>query len=122
MLELRRTKAGIFEEEFAVNLYEFEKAVEEYRKGNQELLEKIIVPAESAIKKVYPIVQIKAENLKQIFTGKPIYKKDVLKDEGWKIESTVSVFCGEQFVGMYKIFRGKEIFAKPEFVFQTIGK
>jgi len=120
MLELRRISAGIFDESFAVNLYEYEKAVEEYKNGNDELLKKIIIPAEDAIKKVYPVVNIKSENLQQIFTGKPIYKKDLLKDEGWKVDSVASVFCNDEFVGMYKIFRGKEIFARPEFVMQPI--
>lgn len=120
MLELRRTNAGIFDEENSSNLYDFEKAAEEYKNGNDELLRKIIIPADEAIRKVYPVLEIKEENLKQIFTGKPIYKKDVLKDEGWKINSVAGVFCKGQFIGMYKIFRGKEIFAKPEFVMQPV--
>lgn len=122
MLELRRTDAGIFEEEFAINLYEFEKAVEEYNNGNSELLEKIIIPAETAIKKVYPIAEIRPDNLKQTLTGKPIYRKDLIKDEGWKVESILGVFCEGEFVGMYKVIRGKEIFAKAEYVFQKITK
>ncbi len=122
MLELRRTNAGIFDEDFVINLYEFEKAVDSWKKGNFELLKKIIIPAEEAIKKVYPILEIKSDNLKQIFTGKPIYKKDVLKDEGWKVETIVGVFCEDKFVGMYKIFRGKEIFARAQFVMQPQGK
>ncbi len=120
MLELRRMEAGIFDESFAVNLYEFEKAVDEYKKGSEELLRKIIIPAEVAIKKVFPVVEIKEENLKQIYTGKPIYKKDIVKDGGWKKDSTVSVFFGDTFVGMYKVIRGKEIFAKAEYVLQPV--
>ena len=58
MLELRRIRAGIFSEDgifFAgkkhkenesVNLYDFEKAVEEYKKGNEKLLREMIIPAE----------------------------------------------------------------------------
>lgn len=120
MLELRRTDAGIFDESFAVNLYEFEKAVDEYKKGNDNLLREIIIPAETAIKKVYPVVEIKSENLKQIFTGKPVYRKDIVKDDGWKVDAVVSVFCENKFIGMYKIIRGSEILAKPEFVMQPI--
>ncbi|MGY4884098.1 MAG: RNA-guided pseudouridylation complex pseudouridine synthase subunit Cbf5 [Nanobdellota archaeon] len=120
MLELRRTDAGIFNEEFAVDMYEFEKAVDEYKNGNEELLKNIIIPGE-IIAKIYPEIQIKEEGLKQIFTGKPIYKKDLVKDEGWKINSIVSAFCNNRFVGMYKVFRGKEIFAKSEFVMQSIS-
>lgn len=120
MLELRRTEAGIFDEEFSGNLYEFERAVDEYKSGNSELLKKIIIPAEVAIKKVYEVVEIREDNLKQILTGKPIYRKDLVKDEGWKVDSVVGVFCEDKFVGMYKVIRGKEIFAKPEFVMQPV--
>lgn len=120
MLELRRTEAGIFDEEFSVNLYEFERAIDEYKSGNNELLKKIIIPAEVAIKKVYEVVEIREDNLKQILTGKPIYRKDLVKDEGWKVDSVVGVFCEDKFVGMYKVIRGKEIFAKPEFVMQEV--
>ena len=65
---------------------------------------------------------IKSDNLKSIFTGKSIYKKDILEDKGWKIGEIVCVFCGDKFIGMYKIFRGREIFAKPGFVMQSTGK
>jgi H/ACA ribonucleoprotein complex subunit 4 len=119
MLELRRTDAGIFSEEFSVNMYDFEKAVDEFKNGNEELLRKIIIPGE-VVSKVYPEINIKEENLNQILTGKPIYKKDLIKDEGLKINTIVSAFCNNQFIGMYKIFRGKEIFAKSEFVMQAV--
>ncbi len=119
MLELRRIRAGIFKEDSIVNLYELEKAVDEYEKGNEESLRKIIIPGE-IISKVYPVMKIKSNNLKQIFTGKPIYKEDILKDEGWKVGEIVCVFNEEKFVGMYKIVRDKNIFAKAEFVMQEI--
>lgn len=124
MLELRRTNAGIFDEEDkkypSVNLYDFEKAVDDYKNGSEESLKKIIMPAEDAIRKVYPIMNIRSDNLKQIFTGKPIHKSDIIKDEDWKVNSIVGVFNDKEFIGMYRIFRGKEIFAKPEFVMQPM--
>ncbi len=119
MLELRRVSAGIFDESFSINLYEFEKAVEEYKKGNEDMLKDIIIPAD-IVKKIHSEVEIKKESLMQIFTGKPIYKKDLVKDTGVKKEEVVSVFCEGDFIGMYKIIRGKEIFAKPEFVMQPV--
>lgn len=123
MLELRRISAGIFNEEDreypSVKLYDYEKAVHEYENGNDELLRKIIIPGE-IIGKAYPFLEIKEDNLQQILTGKPIHKKDLLKDEGWKVDSTISCFCNNKFVGMYKIFRGKEIFARAEFVMQEM--
>lgn len=115
MLELRRTRAGIFEEGESVNLYDFEKAVDEYKKGNDKLLKEMIIPAE-IVSEVYPVMEIDGENLTKILTGKPINKKDVLEDHGWKVDEIVCAFCENRFIGMYKIFRGKEIFAKAEFV------
>ncbi|HPD82063.1 MAG TPA: RNA-guided pseudouridylation complex pseudouridine synthase subunit Cbf5, partial [Candidatus Pacearchaeota archaeon] len=109
MLELRRIRAGIFKEEnqgdSSVDMYKFEKAAEEFEKGNDKLLRNIIIPAE-VVGKVYSVANIKEDNLKQILTGKPIYKKDLIKDEGWKKDSIISVFLDERFIGIYKIFRG----------------
>jgi H/ACA ribonucleoprotein complex subunit 4 len=123
MLELRRIRAGIFEEENkeypSINMYDFEKAIEEYKKGNEKLLKKIIIPGE-VVSEVYLPVFIKEDNLNQILTGKPIYKKELIEDKGWRKDSVVSVFCKEKFIGMYKVLRGKEIFAKPEFVMQEM--
>ncbi len=121
MLELRRVRAGIFKEDSLVNLYDFEKAVEEYENGKEELLRKIIFPGE-IISQLHPVMQIKEDNLTQIFTGKPIHKKDLVKDEAWKTNSIVCAFNNDKFIGMYKIFRRKEIFAKAEFVLQEIRK
>lgn len=121
MLELRRIRAGIFKEDSMVSLYDFEKAVDEYEKGNEDLLRKIIFPGE-IISVLHPVMKIKKDNLKQIFTGKKIFERDMVKDEGWEEGSTVCVFNEERFIGMYKIFREKEVFAKPEFVLQPIEK
>lgn len=119
MLELRRIRAGIFEEDTSINLYDFEKAVEEYEKGNEELLRAIIVPAE-IVGYVYSVVEIKKDNLETIFTGKPIYRKDLKKATPVKKDEKISVFCENRFIGMYKVIRGKEIFAKALFVLQEI--
>lgn len=123
MLELRRVRAGIFKEQDkeypSINMYDFEKAVEEYKKGNEELLRKIIIPGE-IVSEVYPAINIKEDNIVQILTGKPVYKKELAEDKGWKKDSIVSAFCNEKFIGMYKILRGKEIFAKAEFVMQEM--
>jgi H/ACA ribonucleoprotein complex subunit 4 len=123
MLELRRIRAGPFTENDknypSVNLYDFEKAVEEYKKGDEDLLKKIIIPGE-IISEKYPVVEIKKNNLKQIFTGKPIHKEDLKKDICIEKDSTICVFCEKRFIGMYKIINDKNIFAKSEFVMQEI--
>jgi len=123
MLELRRSFAGIFNEidkEYpSIKLYDFENAIKEYERGNENPLRQIIIPGE-IVEKVYPPLEIKEENLRNILTGKPIYKKDLVRDKGWKVDSSVSCFCNNKFIGMYKIFRGKEIFARPQFVMQPL--
>lgn len=116
MLELRRTRAGLFDEKTLVNLYDFEKAVEEYKKGNEEALRKIIFPAE-IVSRIVPVVQISNKNLKQILTGKKITKEDLISKK--KIEhEVVSVFCGERFVGIYRKIDRESFILKSEFVMQ----
>ena len=135
MLELRRIRAGIFIEEKSVNLYDFEKAVDEYKKGNEKLLREIIIPAE-IVAEVYEAVEIKKGNLKSILTGKPILKKDLIKKQDFDEGKIISVFCDERFIGMYKVVNAiththrekddskkeNEIFAKAEFVMQEIKR
>ena len=96
-----------------VNLYDFEKAVDEYEKGNEELLRKIIFPAEEALKKIFPVIQVKEEFVKKLLTGKPLLEEDIGKIEYEKF----AVFYNERFIGIYKKF-GK--IAKAEFVMQEM--
>ena len=135
MLELRRVRAGIFAENgifFAnkkhkegdedypsVNLYDFEKAVDEYKKGNEELLRKIIIPAE-IVGEAYPFVEVKEESLKNLFTGKHFFKNYLKKPEKFEKDEIICVFSNERFIGMYKVVNSEDIFAKAEFVLQEI--
>ena len=119
MLELRRIRAGIFKEETSVNLYEFEKAVDEYEKGDDKLLKGIIIPAE-IVSEVYTAVKIKKGNLRQIFTGKPLQEKDLITKDKFETGKIISVFCGEKFVGMYEVKNETSVFAKAKFVLQPI--
>ena len=114
MLELRRIRAGIFKEP-SVNLYDFEKAVDEYTSGDDSLLRKIIIPAEEALKQIYPTVKINGENLKQILNGVPIKQENVVgkKILGGKIIVTYK----KKFIGMYSVINGEEIYSKSEFIF-----
>ncbi|MBU3906796.1 MAG: RNA-guided pseudouridylation complex pseudouridine synthase subunit Cbf5 [Nanoarchaeota archaeon] len=123
MLELRRVRAGIFKENDkkypCVDWYEFEKAVEEYRKGHEEALRKILIPAEEAIKQLFSCVQVKEESVKKLLTGKPLFEEDL--KEGVEIKNDkFAVFSGEKFVGIYHKVNEREIIAKPEFVLQEI--
>jgi len=119
MLKLRRIRAGIFCEKDSITLDDFEKAVKKYKQGHEEVLKKIIIPAE-IISEVYPAVQIKEDNIKQIFTGKPIHKNDLTKDEDINKDKIISVFCKNKFIGMYRVVNEQGIFAKAKFVLQPI--
>lgn len=123
MLELRRIRAGIFKEEDkeypSVNLYDFEKAIEEYEKGNEKLLRKIIIPGE-IVSEVYKEVQINENVVENLFTGKPFNINDLKKGVKLKDEEVISVFSGDRFIGMYQHVKDKDIFAKSMFVMQPI--
>ncbi|MFH1425357.1 MAG: RNA-guided pseudouridylation complex pseudouridine synthase subunit Cbf5 [archaeon] len=109
MLELRRTKAGIFDESTAVTLYEFESLIQ----NNQ--LHTILVPAEEAIKKVLPEIQLKEDNLKQLLDGKPLMKSDI-KTKLPK-EEIFATFLDERFIAIYRKVQEGDIIAKAEFVY-----
>ena len=133
MISLRRTRAGIFEEKDSIKLEDLEKL-----KG--EDLRKVIIPAE-IVSEVYPVVQIKEDNLEKIFTGKPIHKGDLVAPLGvrqggartslrpqiteyrgkeFKKDEIVCVFAKARFIGMYKVVNDRDVFAKGEFVMQEI--
>ena len=112
MLELRRTKAGLFSEP-AITLYTFDKALEEYKKGNEKPLRELITPAE-IVSQLYPIVQANTKNLKRILTGKPLFKQDI-QGEIPNSERFV-LFNNSVFIGAYKIAKEGDIIARPEFV------
>jgi len=126
MLELRRTKAGIFSEDDekypSINLYDFEKIVKAFQKNpeeNESSLREIIIPGE-IISELYPITQIKKEHVEKVLHGSPIFY-DYLKDMKEKIkEKRFCVFEEERFIGIYKVTSEGEIFARPEFVFQPL--
>lgn len=115
MLELRRTKASIFPEEDSITLYQFEEAVEEYKKGNDIKLRAILIPAEICILKVMPSVRLKQSSIKQILTGKPLMKSDIIDE--LPEEEIFAIFHNEQFLTIMKKSYEKDIIARPEFVF-----
>lgn len=125
MLELRRIRAGIYLEDDekypSVNLYDFEKAVDEYKKGDEELLRKIIIPGE-IVSELFPIVQVNKDNLKQILTGKPLFEKDLSdKNELKNVEDKFVLFNDDVLIGIYRLHKDKDVIAKPEFVLQAVS-
>jgi len=119
MLELRRVRAGIFKEETVVNLYDFEKAVIEYEKGNEHPLKKIIFPAE-VVSELHEPIKINAKRLREILTGKILIRQDLEAKKELKKDQIISVFNKDRFIGMYKVTKEIGAFARPEFVMQEI--
>lgn len=119
MLELRRVRAGIFKEDSIVNLYDFEKAVDEFISGRDENLRKMIVPGE-IITELYPVVDVNKEIILKLFNGSPVFLKDLNKKSSAKKGERVCVFSGERLVGIYSVINSGEIFAMPEFVLQPV--
>ncbi|MDE1848941.1 MAG: RNA-guided pseudouridylation complex pseudouridine synthase subunit Cbf5 [Nanoarchaeota archaeon] len=123
MLELRRVRAGIFKENDpkfpSISLYELQKAAEEYKNGNESKLRGIIIPGE-IVSELYPVVEIKKDNLRNISTGKPILKRDLVNKKDSELfdrDDIVCIFCLGKFIEMARIVRENETFSRPEFVF-----
>jgi H/ACA ribonucleoprotein complex subunit 4 len=121
MIGLKRIRAGIFKEKDMVSKEEFEKAVDEYERGNEKLLRKIIIPAE-IVSEVYPVVEIKKDFVSLILHGSPIYYKFLVKKQDFETGKIICVFGDEKFVGMFKVINEKEFFARSEFTLQQVNK
>ncbi|MDP3986840.1 MAG: RNA-guided pseudouridylation complex pseudouridine synthase subunit Cbf5 [Nanoarchaeota archaeon] len=123
MLELRRVRAGIFKEDDkeypSVNLYDVEKAVEEYRKGNDKILRGMIIPGEAVIE-LYDVVQVKEEYSGKLLHGSPVYLNYLENPKDKNAREKICVFSGGKFIGIYLVVNEEDIFAKPDFVFQEI--
>ncbi len=119
MLELRRTRAGIFKEDDekypSITIYELEKAMKD-----EEELRKSIIPGE-VISQIYPVVQIREESAERILRGQPIYEKNLAEKYNFNADNKISVFSGDKFIGIFKVVSEDKIFAKPEFVLQPIS-
>ncbi len=117
MLELRRTKAGIFSEEQGkiYTIYEFESAVDEFKKGNEKPLKDMLIPAEEVIKSLLPIIEINEDSEKQLLIGKPLMKTDI-KNKLPK-EEIFALFNKDKFIGIHKSCNEGDIIARPMFVF-----
>jgi H/ACA ribonucleoprotein complex subunit 4 len=117
MGELRRTQAGIFYESTLVNLFDFKSAVDKHKNGDSGDLKNMLVPAEDAIKKVLPVVEVDKCAIKALHIGKPLFSNNVVKESKLKEGDVFALFCGKQFVGIYKRTSGDIIFGRSEFVF-----
>jgi len=114
MLELRRTRAGIFDEKESYTLYDLEKAI-----NDEQKLKEMIIPGE-IISELYPVIEVKKEPVDRILHGQPIYEKDLLKKSNIEKDKKICVFSEEKFIGVFKVIDEGKIFAKSEFTMQEI--
>jgi len=121
MIGLKRVRAGIFTNKEMISKEEFEKAVEEFEKGDEKRLRKIIIPAE-IVSEVYPVVEVKKEFVDMILHGAPIYHKFLTKKLNWENGKKFCLFDGEKFIGMFKVINEGDYFARSEFTFQQVNK
>ena len=112
MIQLRRIRAGIFYEKDSIPLQEFEKI-------NEKSLGEKIIPGE-IVSEIYKPVEIKEEAKDKVLHGKPIFPGDLLEKNNLEAGKIISVFSGNQFIGMFKVVNEDKILAKPEFVFQPV--
>ncbi len=126
MLELRRTNAGIFKESEKerplTTLYVFEKAVDEYKRGNERLLREIIIPAE-VVSELFSVIEIKKDCVGRIFHGSPIHEDEVVRKEflNYEKERELVVFSENEFIGIFKVLKEGNLFARSEFTMQPIS-
>lgn len=112
----------ILEEKTVINLYDFEKAVKEYKEGKEEALRKIIIPAE-IVSKLFPSIEIKEDSVGRIFHGSPIHEDEATKKEysDHKKGEKLVVFSKENFIGIFKVINEGNLFARSEFTLQPIN-
>ena len=113
MTELRRTKAGLFEEDTLVNLYDLSAAMDEYKKGNEEPLRKMIQPMEIITKDIKKI-SVKETALKRLSHGGPVLNDDLVKKVKLEVDEKVAVLLNDKIILTAKVVKEGDIFAKPE--------
>lgn len=114
LIELNRTRAGIFLEKDAISLEELKSRYNEYKNGDDKRLREILIPAE-IIHKIIPDVQVKEESVKSLLNGKPVFKQDIL-DKELPDSERISIFYNDKLIEIAKVVNDKAI-AVPEVVF-----
>ncbi len=120
MEELRRTEAGLFDENKIYTLDELEQAVAEYKNNNNKKLKAMLIPAEEAVKRIFSCVQVEKRVLRVLLTGKPLFHNDIIdfnKIEKLPLGERFAVFCDNDFLGIYRKISNHELIGKSEYVY-----
>jgi len=118
MIELRRTRAGQFDEKDSITLYQLQEAYDEYKKGNPKKLEKYMQPIE-IMTKVLPTFELKDDSLKRILTGSPVFKgflKGEEKTRDLQVGCYIALTHNSKLVGVERIVHEGTTIAVPEMI------
>ena len=119
MTELRRTRAGLFDESNLVTLNELSEAFEVYEKSKiPSKLMKLLIPMEDVIKQNLNSIEVKKDSLPRLRNGSPVFAYNLKKKpEEIELGEKVAVFCEGQLIEIAEVVYDGSIFAKPETVF-----
>ncbi|MEM5882938.1 MAG: RNA-guided pseudouridylation complex pseudouridine synthase subunit Cbf5 [Candidatus Aenigmatarchaeota archaeon] len=116
LTELRRTKAGNFNEDQAHSLIEIRDAYEFWKDGNEKFLKEILIPVEFAIlhlKRVF----VKDSAVDSICHGSPVFCSGLTRiQEGIEKNEVVAIYTlKEELVALGKaVLSSKEMFEKKK--------
>jgi len=117
MIELRRTRAGLFNVDDSYTLEKIQEGFKEWKeKNNETKLREMLIPAE-IVKQIVTSLQVKEESVKGLLNGKPLMKEDLVSPLSHDNEnSNFAVFNVDRFIGIYKKVEENNIIARAEFV------
>ena len=118
MIELRRSKAGSFDEKDAITLYQLQEAYEKYKNGDDSLLLKYMQPIE-LMTKLLQTFEVKDDSVKRILTGSPVFKgflKNEEKTKDLKVGCYIALTHKNKLVGIERIVHEGTTIAVPEMI------
>ena len=107
MLELRRTKDGIFREDNCATLYDIINALK------NKNLEKVLLPPEVIVKNMQKIV-VKDSALDKLYNGSPVFYDFLVKRKKLKEGYAAVLSSNGKLVEIAKVIYEKNIIAKPK--------
>jgi len=116
MGELRRTQAGIFDEQKITSLYDFEEALALYKKRDEQKLKAMLIDATEVIKKILPSYKANEQSVSMLLKGKPLRATDLNEELALNDGEYFSLFSGSTFIGVYRKCNEGNVIARPEFV------
>ena len=121
MTELRRTRAGMFKEKDIVSMNDFARAVEEFKKGNEGPLGKMLIPMEEIVRESLRMIEVKKDILKRIGNGGPIFPTDIPNFKKLKLKEgeKIALMCDGKLVSVAKVINEDKVLMKQDTVFMS---